>query len=95
MKKIRLKEDCRYPTMFTPYGLIGHDWVEVSDDVYVYKEMEVQGQKVVEKPIFEKTAEKVEVKPVKKAKVEKVVAKKKPTILGRVKKKLYRKKRKK
>jgi len=44
MKRIRLKEDCGYATMSTQYGVIGHEWVTVHDDCYVYKEMEVEGQ---------------------------------------------------
>lgn len=48
MKKIRLKADCQYPTMSTPYGVIGHEWVEVDDGKYVYKEMEVFGEKLAE-----------------------------------------------
>ena len=77
MKRIRLKKDCSYTSMSTPYGVITHEYSEVRDEDYVYKEMEVEGQeapepvaKIVEEPIPEPepVAEKLE-EPVKKKKI--------------------------
>jgi len=59
MKRIRLKKDSYCADMSTPYGLIGHDWVEVHDDTYVYSEMEVEGQ---EEPVAPVEVEPVVVK---------------------------------
>jgi len=64
MKRIRLKEDCGYATMSANYGVIGHEWVQVHDDCYVYKEMEVEGAlqepKPEPEPVVEPTPEPVE-----------------------------------
>lgn len=44
MKKVRLSPNCLFPKMNTPYGVVTHEWRGVSDDAYVYKEMEVFGE---------------------------------------------------
>jgi len=58
--KVRLKQDCEYGAMHTPYGTVTKDWTEVPDGSYVYKEMEVEGAKEektveVEEPKVEKS----------------------------------------
>jgi len=84
MKKIRLKEDCKYSKMSTPYGVIAHNWVDVKDDAYVYKEMEVLGEaKPDPKPVVTVEEELVVEEPVVE---EEVVVEYKPPFKKKVKK---------
>jgi len=59
MKKVRLRDGVIYKKMSTPYGVVTHDWTEVPDNAYVYREMEVFGEKPVSKPVAEKAVEPV------------------------------------
>ena len=65
--KIRLRPEIEVRKMNTPYGLITHEWADVSDNSYIYKEMEVyQDQKAVielepvEEPVEEPKVEVIE-----------------------------------
>lgn len=62
MIKVRLKENCRYHRMTTPYGIITHSWSEVIDTVYIYKEMEVLQEATPELEPVETVEEKPVVK---------------------------------
>ena len=67
--------------MSTPYGVVTREWTEVSNDVHVYKEMEVEGA--------------VEPQPVPNPIVEvKSIPEKKPTPVIESKSNIFKKKRK-